>query len=278
MNRIGSALLLVALSAATASAGSFEIAAYGGRALPTYNQSFSYNPTLSGLPQGVTVTQQGALTLDAKGGTAFAGAATWYLAGPLGIEGRIDSIGVKADVTGARFQATASFPGLPSVSGSVDFPPGVVTVDRLRPVSLNLKLRTPGPLRFTISGGVSYLSELKAVATQPLGLGVTGISGGRLQVASLALRADSQAIESGKQGKIGANAGAGIQLGLGPNFALVAEARGFLFKKRRVVWSAGQAPRNQVEQALLDEVLRRLDPVEFNPTSYQVTGGVALSF
>jgi hypothetical protein len=278
MKRLLLPVVTALIPAASASAGGFEIAGYAGRALPTYQQSFRYSPTLSGLPRGVSVQQEGAFTLDAKGGLAIGGGATWYFAGPLGLEGRVDSVEVKADITGAHFTATATLPPLPPITGSVDFPAGVVSVDRLRPLSLNLKLRTPGPVRLTLSGGASYLPEFKAEANQPVGLGVTGISGGRLQVAAVSLTASTLSTQAGREGRLGANAGVGLQVALGSRLALVAEGRGFLFKKRKVVWNAGTPPRSSLEAALLDEVLKRLEPVEFTPTTYQATAGLALTF
>lgn len=280
MKRVLVVLATLLAPAAGVSAGGFEIAGYVGRALPTYEQSFRYAPSLSGLQSpGVTVRQEGSFTLGAKGGLALGGGATWYFAGALGLETRLDTVEVEAEITGARFEAIVTLPApLPTLSGSASFPPGVVSVDRLRPLSLNLKVKTRGPVRLVLSGGLSYLSDFKAEATQPLGLGVTGLAGGQLEVASLSLRADTEAALEGSGGTLGANAGVGIQIGLGARVALVAEARGFLFKERRVRWSAGQPPRTGIERALLDEVLGRLEPVEFTPTTYQAMAGLALTF
>lgn len=132
MRKVLVVLAVLLAPAAGVSAGGFEIAGYVGRALPTYEQSFRYTPSLSGLQiPGVTVLQEGSFTLDAKGGLALGGGATWYFAGALGIEARLDTVEVEAEITGARFEAIVTLPPpLPIISGSASFPPGAVSVDR----------------------------------------------------------------------------------------------------------------------------------------------------
>jgi hypothetical protein len=147
----------------------------------------------------------------------------------------------------------------------------------VRPLSLNLKLRAPGSVPLTLSGGVSYLGELNAVATQPLALGVEGIVGSGPAISTLALRAATQTTQTGSGGKLGANLGAGLRIPVGSRLSVVAEARAFVFRKRRLVWSAGEAPSGPVEQALLDDVLERLPAIEFTPTYWRVTVGLGLA-
>ena len=54
--------------------------------------------------------------------------------------------------------------------------------ERIRPLSLNLKLRTPGRVRLALSGGLSYLPELNVVSAQAVRLRsvqVPGVPAGR---------------------------------------------------------------------------------------------------
>jgi hypothetical protein len=267
------ALLLVA---GPALAGDVEIEAALGRAMPSYTEGYSYFPRFSGLNiPGLRVEQSGSFQLDARGSTAWTLAAAFYFADSVGVEARFDSAKVDVSLVDVAFDVTATLPPLPPVSYHFDLPSGSVRVDDVRPLSLNLKLRGLGPL--TLSGGVSYLGELHAVATQPLGLGVERIVAGAPVLSSLALRAATEASETGTGGRLGANLAAGLRIPVGSRLALVAEARAFVFKKRRLVWDAAEAPSGPVEQALLDEVLTRLPAVEFTPTYWRLTGGLSLT-
>jgi hypothetical protein len=267
------------LTSALTDGGDFEAAAYAGRSLPGYSQTFSYAPaTLSPIP-GVVITQQGTFTLDAKGGLAAGGGATWYFAKGVGIEARLDSVSANIEMTDARFDARATLPPpLPPLTGSLDVTGGTAELQRLKPLSLNLRFRTPGHVRVTVSGGISYLPEFHATATEPIGLGVTGLHGGQLQIATVTLRADTAAVESGNEGRLGANVGAALQVGVAPHVALVAEARGFLFKERRLVWSAAETPASALGRELVDELIKQLPAVEFTPTFFQATAGLSVTF
>jgi hypothetical protein len=272
----GAALLL---ASALAHGGEFEVAAYAGRALPRYSQTFSYAPpALSPIP-GVVIQQQGTFTLDAEGGLAFGGGATWYFAKGIGLEARLDSVSANIAMTAARFDARATLPPLlPPLTATLDVTGGTAELQRLRPLSLNLRFRTPGSVRVTVSGGISYLPEFHATATEPIGLGVTGLRGGQLQIATVSLRADTEAIQSGNEGRLGANVGAALQVAVAPHVALMAEARGFLFKERRLVWSAAETPTSVLGRGLLANLLEQLPAVEFSPTFFQATAGLCVTF
>jgi hypothetical protein len=97
-------------------------------------------------------------------------------------------------------------------------------------------------------------------------------------LAALALRATTQAAEEGSGGKLGANLGVGLRIPVGSTVSLVAEARGFVFQKRRLVWSAAEAPSSAVEQELLEDVLERLPRIEFTPSYWRVTAGLGVRF
>jgi hypothetical protein len=271
------ALLVVLLSAPVAAlAAEVEVEAGLGRALPRYTETYSYSPRFSGLNvPGLQVEQSGSFQFDARGSTAWTVAAALYFTDSFGVEARLDSAEVDVSLVDVAFDVTATLPPLPPVSYHFDLPSGSVRVDDVRPLSLNLKLRGLGPL--TLSGGVSYLGEIDAVATQPLGLGIERILARGPVLSSLALRAATEATEEGTGGKLGANLAAGLRIPVGSRLALVAEARAFIFKTRRLVWNAAEAPSGPAEQALLDEVLARLPAVEFTPTYWRLTGGLSLT-
>lgn len=278
--KVGVVGFLVLLgSVSVVRAGEFELTGYVGGALPTYSQTFHYEPpSVFPLP-GVTVRQEGVFTLDAKGGLAAGGGLAWYFAKVVGLEARVDTLGAEIAISGARFDVSAQLPPpLPPISGGVDLTGGSAEVERLRPLSLNLRLRTPGPVRFTLSGGISYLPEFGATATQPVGLGVAGIVGGEIRPITVALRADTVATESSNGGRLGVNGGVGVQIGLGAHLALAVEGRGFAFKERRLVWSAATSPSSALEQRALEQVLAQLPSVEFSPVFFQVVGGLSLRF
>lgn len=270
--------LAVLLSvAAPALAGDIEIEAAIGRALPTYTQTYSYFPRISGvsIPR-LRLEQRGSFQLDASGSTAWTVAAAMYFAESVGVEARLDSARVDVSLVDVVFDVTATLTPLPPVSYHFDLPSGAVRLNDVRPLSLNLKLRAPGSVPLTLSGGVSYLGELNAVATQRLGLGVEGIVGSGPAIATLALRAATQTTQTGSGGKLGANLGAGLRIPVGSRLSVVAEARAFVFRKRRLVWSAAEAPSGPLEQALLDDVLERLPAIEFTPTYWRAALGVSL--
>jgi opacity protein-like surface antigen len=275
--RLGLSLGACLLPLAT-SAGDIELAAYAGPAVPFYDQTFSYDPgTLVSPFRGVTIQQQGVFRLEAKGGLAFGGSLAWYLTGPVGLEARIDTAGANVRTRGAHYQVSVALPApLPPLSSDLDLGTGTANLDRLRPFSFNLKIRTPGSVRLTVSGGASYLPAFGFGVTETVGLGVTGLDGQRahIDVATLAFRA--QAVDEGHWGW---NAGGGVQVKLAPHVALLAEARYFQFGKESLGWSrADPRPLSRFEEALLHEVERRLSPVVFSPKFFQATAGIAVGF
>jgi opacity protein-like surface antigen len=258
-------------------AGDIELAGYVGPAVPFYDQTFRYDPgTLASPFRGVTIQQQGVFSLEAKGGLAFGGGLAWYVLGPVGLEARIDTAGADVRTTGARYQVSVALPApLPPLSSDLDLGTGTVNLDRLRPLSLNLKIRTPGSVRLTVSGGASYLPAFGFGVTETLGLGVTGLGrSAQIDVATLAFRAQNV-----DEGHWGWNAGGGLQVKLAPHVALLAEARYFQFGEETLNWSrADPRPLSGLEEALLREVERRLPPVTFAPKFFQVTAGIAVGF
>ena len=267
----------------SASAGSVDLTAHFGLAFPTYHQSFSYDPGVPGtIPFSfVTVRQTGVFQLDAEGGSAFGAALAWQFAGPLGLEARIDTTDVDVRTIGAGYHVEVDLPApLSDISTDVDLGTGVVDLERVRPLSLNLRLRSRRRFGATASAGLSYLPALRVTATQTVGLGVTGLGVvlQRLNVATMALRAEAQPDEA-DEGRWGGNLGVGARIEIAKRLALVVEARGFVFQKQTLRWQrADDRPLSPLEEALFSAVQERLTPVEFNPTFFQATAGLTVTF
>ncbi len=260
-------------------AGDVELAFNYGTTFPTYEQTFRYLPGNIDVPiPGINIQQTGAFQLDLKGGPAFGGGVTFYFANLIGIEARIDIADVEIRMQGAQFTANVDLPApFPDLTSDIDFGTGTVDLDRLRPISLNLKLRTPGPLRLAASGGMSYLPELGFSATQTVGLGLTDIDTRRseLVVATATLRAEAQPGEGGGS-RLGFNAGCGLELQIAPRLSLAAEARFFLFDKHTLRWRRTADPSSLIEELLLTEIEKIIPPIEFHPTLFQATVGIIL--
>jgi hypothetical protein len=265
-----------------ASAGSLELAGWVGPTFPFYDQTFRYDPGLVTVPvPGVSVRQEGSFAFHGRGGLALGGGATFYLVPVLGIEGRLDTADVKIQPEGGTFNVSADLPApLPDLSTQVSVGSGAVNVRRATPFSVTLKLRTPGPVAFAVSGGLSYLPALDLVLTQRVGLGVMGLGLGtnEVTVATLGLRAETQP-DGPEEGRLGVNGGAGLQFGIGGKLRLFADGRFFYFKNRARVWGrADTGGLSPLEETLLREVESRLEPVEFRPTFFQATAGLSVTF
>ena len=272
-----------ALLPLTASAdNNFEVAGYLGTSFPFYSQSFTYSPGPVSFPiPQVTITQQGVFQMEGSGGLVVSGGVTYYLGGVIGIEGRLDTVKVNIDTTGARYDVKLNLPGVPlPFSASLDLGPGTVELATLKPWSLNLKLRTPGPVRLFVSGGVSRLPALDFTVNQNIGLGATALNviTSKLDVSTVRLK--GALVPQEGESRWGVNAGGGLQLKLGPNVALVAEGRYFYFGERTYDWTAVPTDRflSGLEQTLLDATRQRLPAIKFKPQFFQATGGVAISF
>jgi hypothetical protein len=278
MSRLPVVLGLTLLVSAGAVAGELELGVFAGRGIPTYEQTFTYDPGSFSLPvslPGVSVSQQGSFGLTAKGGLAAGASLAYFAKGVFGIEARFDTVRIVGEATGVRYVASVTLPPLPSFSANLDLPPGVVEVDRLTPLSLGLKLRTPGRVRLFLSAGGSYLPKVSATATQSLAIGLSRISPS-IDVTRASIRAT--ALPGEGQGRWGVTAGIGLQVPLGATASFQVEARAFRFQEQTLVWELVEPSAIAAVNDLLREAVARLDPVEFNPTFYQVTAGFALRF
>jgi hypothetical protein len=182
----------VLLASCNAWAGGWEIAFLAGWTAPTYEQRFQYRPdiNLPSLP-GIDIRQEGEFQLKASGGFAFGGTVVFFFTDAVGIEARLDTVDFNIDTLAPSFVAPVDLPApLPPLGAELDLGKGTVEVERLLPVSVNLKARTTGRTRFAVSGGLSYLPRLRFLARQTVGLGVTGIQGlDQLAVTTVELQA-----------------------------------------------------------------------------------------
>jgi hypothetical protein len=261
-----------------ATASDWEIQGLVGRTAPTYSQTFRWSPPpLPSLP-GVDIQQSGTFDLVATGGLAFAGSLTWFATGSVGLEARIDTGDVSLETRNARFSVRIPLPApLPDIDTDLDLAPATVNLERVTPLSLNLRLRTPGRIALNLSGGLSYLPRLEVAVVQPLAVGVRGfdIGLGDLDLGEVPIRA-APALDS-EASRIGANLGVGLQIRLSDAVSLAVEARGFVFPEQRLVWTAAPGL-NAAEQLVADEILRELPSIDFSPTLINASAGISIAF
>ncbi len=285
MGRVRVALLAIALALGgrAAAAQGWEITVSAGKVFPFYNQAFSYDPGALRSPiPGATLEERGVFTLDARGGPALNLALSRALGRHAAIEARVDTADVNVDVTGARYHLRASLPApLPPLSTDVDLGTGTVDLERLRPLSLNLRLAAGARPRVALSGGVSWLPAFRFAVNQGIGIGLPTLSGSRLalDVATVSLRAEALPSEQG-QGRLGANAGLQVDVPVGRRAALVLDGRYFRFEKQTLHWGRAETsrPLPALQESLVRQVEEHLQPVVFNPTFFHASLGLALRF
>jgi hypothetical protein len=272
-------LLLALLTApALADAGELELTGYAGYTFPFYSQSFRYDPGPVTVPiPGVTVEQGGSFELKASGGPAFAGGLTFYVTDGFGFEVRYDHADITVEAQSSSYNVRVGLPApLDPVLATLTLTEGTADLKAATPLSLNLKLRTGGHIRLTVSGGASKLGDLEATVQQTIGLGVRKFDNVEnvLEVGTIEMRAVAEAGSSW-----GGNLGLGFQIPIGEHAALVLEGRAFYFPKRTLEWEPVlDRPLNEIEQALLARVQERLPPVEFEPWWVQATAGLSIRF
>lgn len=264
-----------------ASAAELEIAGYGGLTLPFYEQTFAIDLIPPARPiQGIELRQIRPLTLNAKSGLALAGGVTLYLTGGLGLEARYDTASIDIGPEPPVYLLRLSSP-FPSFNTTLEPAPTVITLSDLTPLSLNLKLRTGGNLRFFLSGGVSYLRDFQLAVRQTLNLTVAGFPlPPGVKLGSLTAVAISRPEGGSEASRVRGNVGLGLQIKLGGHVALVGEGRVFLFPKHVLSWTVTQESGGIVTlpPEVLQSLEERLDPVRFNPAYFHLIGGLAFTF
>jgi hypothetical protein len=279
MTRRPLALLLAALAPpALAGAAELELTGYAGYTFPFYKQTFEYDPGPVAVPiPGVTVDQAGSFALEAAGAPAFAGGVAFYLTEGFGLEVRYDRADLTVDTKASSYTVRVGLPApFDPVVADLALAEGTADLKAAAPLSLNLKLRTPGSVRFVVSGGVSRLGDLEFTVEQTVGLGVIAFDlvESNVHVGTIGVRGTAAAESSW-----GGNLGLGLQVPIGEHGALVLEGRGFYFPRRTVEWEpVVDRPLSVIELALLERLQERLPPVEFEPWWVQATVGFAIRF
>jgi hypothetical protein len=258
-------IVLPLISAAPASAQGGDLTLFIGRAYPVYDERLTLRPSAPSLP-GADITVTGTPELSAAGGLV-AGAALAFELGVLGIEGRLDSTGIGFDVTGARYELRASAPPFQGLTGVVVIGDGRLDADRLNLLSLNARLRTPGPVGLVASGGFSYLPDISITGSVPLSAQIVGLPVFSSLDAPLRLRA----APGESNHRFGLNGGAGLRIG-GRRVALMAEVRAFYFREYELRFGVDGAP------ALVTDLLEGLAPVRFEPVIVNAQAGIVLRF
>jgi hypothetical protein len=241
------------------SAQGVDLTLFVGKAFPTYDERLTLTiPPIS----GADFTTLESPLIRADGGSVFGGALAleWGIAA---IEGRVDSTQVGLEFTGARYELRGNQPPFQDFAVTLSAAPGRFDADRVNILSLNARVRTPGPIALVVSGGLSYLPEIRVTGSVPLRLEASGFPQAAEEVA-LTLRATPG--ESGN--RFGVNAGAGLRIG--GRVALMAEARVFYFKEFELRFDAADDS--------LDELLAGLDAVRFTPVFVNVQAGLVFRF
>jgi len=264
---LGAVLALLVLSPATGWAGQLEVSGWVGPSLPFYSQSFRYQPPPVPLLPGFSVEQVGAFRFDASGGVSFGGGLAWHGAGPIGVELRLDSGAIEVTQHGARFRVTVRPPApLPPLSLDAETR-GTITLDRLLPISLNLRYRGGGRAGLVASVGLSYLPGFPFTVSQELGVGAIGGIGG-IELPTLPLEAGGQI-----EGFWGANAGLGLRLQLSGRVSAHVDGRGLFFGERGLEWKVDRFP---LGPELGEGLRQQLGPIRFTPGFFQATAGLSL--
>jgi hypothetical protein len=263
-----------------ASASGVEIAVRAGRVFPFYEQSFRFDPGpfLRATFPGVSVEPVRDLRLEARGGLTLGGGLTWYLSDNVGLEARIDTADLDVRAEDAKVSARIPLPApLPSISTDVEIP-ATVELERVRPLSLNLRARTAGRLQAHASVGVSYLPSLRFSVHSTFRTSTPILLGAPLDLAHLAVRAEARPQGEGQR-RIGFNAGGGVAWRRGGRVSAEVDARYFRFEQQTLTWSGEPGlVLSPVERQLLRELLNTLGEGRFNPNFFQLTGGLGVRF
>lgn len=242
-----------------------DVTIFVGAAYPAYDERLVLRPTIPSLP-GANVSVTGAPEIRADGGLVVGGALAFEL-GVVGIEGRIDAADVAFDVTGARYNVSVAGGALNGISGSVTLGDGRLDAERLRLVSVNARLRTPGPIGLVASGGLSYLPSIEIGGTVPVSAEIAGLP--ILRALEPQLRLTAAPGES--RHRLGLNGGAGLRVG-GRRVALMVEVRAFYFREYELRFDVDGA------SSIVTDLLQDLDPIRFDPLIVNAQAGLVFKF
>jgi len=249
--------LLATPCRAFAQGGDFTF--FVGSAYPIDRERFTLRPSTPSIP-GADVTVTGDPALRATGGLVLGGAAAFELLGVFGIEGRLDSTNLGFDLTGARYGLSGG-----GLSGAIVVRDAHLDADRFNILSLNARLRTPGPVSFLVSGGFSYLPSVSIAGEVPIRIEVGGLPAADISpIVRLDVTGDSK-------NRYGFNGGAGLRIG-GSRLAVVGEVRAFYFQDYELAFDVDDAP------GIVSDLLERIPVIEFNPIIVNAQVGLAVRF
>jgi hypothetical protein len=259
------AVIMVALATpgpASAQGGDFTI--FVGGAYPVYDERLALRPSVPSLP-GVDVTVDGSPELQANGGLVFGGALAFEF-GIFGIEGRLDATDIWFDLTGARYDLRADATPIGELAASITIGNGRLDVDRLYLLSLNARLRTPGPIGVFASGGLTYLPDVDITGSVPLSVEV-----GEISLPGVSPQVRLRAAPGESDHRFGLNGGAGLRVG-GSRVAVMGEVRVFHFEDYELRLGVDGAPDE------LNDVLNALAPIRFDPVIVNAQAGLVFRF
>jgi hypothetical protein len=257
-------LTVLAGTAAESSAQNVDLTVFLGRAYPIYDDRLRFTARLPVLPR-LAVRETGPLEITTEGGAAL-GAAVAVEFGLLSVEGRLDATDVGFAVNGTRYDLFATAPATTHV-GSLTIGDGRLDAERLKLLSVNLRLRTPGHVGLVASGGLSYLPSITITGTVPVTVEAPDLVSPATVTANLRLLA----APGEENHKWGFNAGAGVRIG-GDRLALVAEARAFYFREFDLRLAAPDGP------DLLSGVANGIPAIRFEPVVVNAQVGVVFRF
>jgi hypothetical protein len=247
-----------------ATAQGVDLTVFVGRAYPIYDERLTLRPSSPSFP-GVDISVAGSPVLRAQGGAVF-GAAFAFELGVFGIEGRLDATEVGLDFTGAQYDLRGTQPPFEDLTATILASAGRFDADRISLLSLNARIRTPGPVGVVASGGLSYLPDIRITGTLPLTLQAPGLPVLPGFNPGLTLRATPGQSEH----RYGVNGGAGVRVG--GRVAIMAEARAFYFREYELRFGIDDG------QELLEDLLAGVAPVRFRPIFVNAQVGVVFRF
>jgi len=260
---------LTALVGSSEGAGG-EIALFTGPAFATYKQSFTFD---KGSPQiGLArLNVKDSPSLEADGGLSFGASATFFIAGPLGIEARIDSVDVDLQSFGGNYTLELGPPGTPVSTLPVTLGAGDTNLRRVKPLSLNLRLQSQGRVGIGISGGISYLSKVDLDAFPTVS--VANLN------ATIPVSLSASPANPDETRHLGFNGGITLQVKIARGFSVVAEARGFAFRRSEFKWtSSSTAGLTAIETAIVAGIASQLEIPEYTPGFWAARAGIAFRF
>ena len=257
---------LLVLGAPHPAAADWDLSLFVGQAFPTYDDRLVIR--LPDVPPvaGLEIEASGTPELRADGGPVF-GAALAREFGVLGIEVRLDMTDVALELTGVRYDLRFLGPVFGGgARGSLSIGDARFDADRLRLLSFNARLRTPGAVSLVASGGLSYLPDFDLAGSIPVQFDIEGVPDSFLAQPELFL----VVVPEQSNHRWGVNGGAGLRIG--GRIAVFAEARVFYFKEYELSLELEDV--QPIVSALLDEI----EPVRFRPLIANAVAGLVFRF